>query len=279
MIVDQNVLTSPLPLYSLTRDPPQGVAHSAAGNPIVVNMSKVVSVVVPFYNEEENVPLLAERVARVFESLPDVTFECVFVNDASTDGTRDALDRLSAGDDRVRVLHFVQNRGQSAALIAGMRAARGDYLLTIDGDLQNDPEDFPKLIELLADYDCVCGYRANRQDAWIRRVSSRVANRVRRAILNDGIRDTGCGTKGFRKSCVPHFVCFNGAHRYFAVMVRAAGLTLVECPVAHHPRVHGASKYGVHNRLWRGLYDLIGVGWLQKRYVRYEVEGDEKEPH
>ncbi len=240
-------------------------------------MNALVSVVVPFFNEEENVPLVAERVAAVFASLPDQDYECVFVNDASVDGTRAALDALAAADDHVRALHFVQNRGQSAALIAGLRAARGEYLLTIDGDLQNDPEDFPKVIELLRDYDCVCGYRANRQDTWVRRVSSRVANRVRRAILNDGIRDTGCGTKGFRRVCVPHFVCFNGAHRYFAVMVRAAGLTLTECPVSHHPRVHGTSKYGVNNRLWRGIYDLVGVGWLQKRYVTYEVEGDSKE--
>ncbi len=235
-------------------------------------MSPLVSVVVPFFDEEENVPLVAERLAAVFASMPGQDYECVFVNDASTDGTREALDVLAADDDHVRVLHFAQNRGQSAALIAGLRSARGDYLLTIDGDLQNDPEDFPTVIELLAEYDCVCGYRANRRDTWVRRVSSRVANRVRRAILNDGIRDTGCGTKGFRKSCVPHFVCFNGAHRYFAVMVRAAGLTLTECPVSHHPRVHGTSKYGVNNRLWRGIYDLVGVGWLQKRYVRYEIE-------
>lgn len=237
-------------------------------------MGKFVSVIVPFYNEEENVPLIAERIARVFASLPDQDYECVFVNDASTDGTRDALDTLRAGDERIRVLHFAENCGQSAALIAGLRAARGDYLLTIDGDLQNDPEDFPKLIELLADYDCVCGYRANRQDTWVRRISSRVANRIRRAVLHDGIRDTGCGTKGFRKTCVQHFVCFNGAHRFFAVMVRAAGLTLTECPVAHHPRVHGTSKYGIHNRLWRGLYDLVGVRWLQKRYVCFEIEND-----
>lgn len=245
--------------------------------PGIAIVSAFVSVIVPFYNEEENVPLIADRIASVFASIPDQAYECLFVNDASTDGTREALDTLTASDDRVRVLHFAKNRGQSAALMAGLRAARGDYLLTIDGDLQNDPQDFPKIIELLADHDCVCGYRANRQDTWVRRMSSRVANGVRRAILNDGIRDTGCGTKGFRKSCVPHFVCFNGAHRYFAVMVRAAGLTLTECPVSHHPREHGVSKYGVHNRLWRGIYDLVGVGWLQKRYVRYEIEQEGSE--
>jgi dolichol-phosphate mannosyltransferase len=234
-------------------------------------MSVLVSVVVPFYNEVDNVPLVATRIADVFDALPDQPYECVFVNDASTDGTREALDNVAAAD-RIRVLHFKENRGQSAALIAGMRAARGEYILTMDGDLQNDPADFPKLIELLADYDCVCGYRANRQDSWIRLVSSRVANKVRRAILHDGIRDTGCGTKGFRRTCVDHFVCFNGAHRYFAVMVRAAGFTIAECPVQHHAREHGVSKYGVHNRLWRGLYDLIGVGWLRKRYVHYEID-------
>jgi dolichol-phosphate mannosyltransferase len=131
------------------------------------------------------------------------------------------------------------------------------------------------MLELLKDYDCVCGYRADRQDTWVRRISSRVANAVRKRILDDGIRDAGCGSKGFRRACVEHFVPFNGVHRFFAVMVRSAGLSLTECPVTHHPRVHGVSKYGIHNRLWRGMYDLVGVGWLKKRYVTFQVEGEE----
>ncbi len=230
---------------------------------------------IPFYNEEKNVSLLAAKIDAVFDTLNEYDHECVFVNDGSTDATRDELDRLRGEDDHVHPLHLVQNRGQSAALVAGMRHARGAYILTLDGDLQNDPSDFPEMLRLLQEYDCVCGYRVDRQDTWLRKAASRVANKVRRWVLDDGIRDSGCGSKGFRKSCVPHIISFNGVHRFFAVVVRMGGLTVTECPVTHHPRVHGASKYGIHNRLWRGIYDLIGVRWLEKRYVTYEIEGEQ----
>ncbi len=238
-------------------------------------MKELVSIVVPFYNEAENVPLLAERIVAVFAGLEGYDYECLFVNDGSTDGTRAALDALAAENPAIRPLHLVRNFGQSAALIAGMRRARGDFILTLDGDLQNDPADFPRFLELLRDHDCVCGYRAHRNDTWVRKVSSRLANRVRNAVLHDGIRDSGCGSKGFRRACVPHLVAFNGIHRFFAVFVRRGGFSIVECPVAHHARQHGTSKYGINNRLWRGLYDLIGVAWLRRRLVVFQVEGDE----
>lgn len=238
-------------------------------------MKTLVSVVVPFYNEEANVPVLAERIADVFRVLPDYEYECVFVNDGSTDGTREQLEKLAFADPCVRPIHLVKNSGQSAAVVAGMQRAHGEYILMLDGDLQNDPCDFPKMLELLKQYDCVCGYRAKRNDNWVRKISSRVANKVRNAILHDGIRDSGCGSKGFRRCCVEHLVPFNGAHRFIAVMIRRAGLSIAECEVTHHPRVHGVSKYGIGNRLWRGIYDLIGVGWLAKRYVVIKVEGED----
>ncbi len=238
-------------------------------------MKNLVSVVVPFYNEEANVPILAERIAAVFAKLPEYDYECLFVNDASTDGTRAQLEKLAAADPHVRPLHLVRNTGQSAALVAGMRRAKGDVILTLDGDLQNDPCDFPRMLELLKTHDCVCGYRAKRNDNWVRKLSSRIGNGAREAILKDGIRDAGCGSKGFRRRCVEHVVAFNGVHRYFAVMVRNAGYTIAECEVTHHPRVHGVSKYGIGNRLWRGIHDLIGVRWLAKRYVVIRVEGEE----
>ena len=230
-----------------------------------------VSIVVPFFNEAGNATALAERIRAVFAAMPGCAYECVFVDDGSQDDTGAELARISAADERVRVLYFRHNRGQSAALYAGMQAARGDFILTLDGDLQNDPADFPRVIELLKTCDCVCGVRVDRQDSWLRKVSSRVANRVRNWVLNDGISDTGCGLKGFRRDCLPHFVCFNGLHRFFAVFVRRAGLTIVECPVRHHPRERGVSKYGVGNRLWRGLFDLVGVAWLRRRHVVYEL--------
>lgn len=234
-------------------------------------MRELVSVVVPFYNEESNASRLYERIYAVFANIPDYDFECLFVNDGSSDGTEEVLEALRKKDPRVRPIHHSRNFGQSAALVSGMRRAKGEYVLTLDGDLQNDPCDFPKFLQLLKEYDCVCGYRAKRQDTWVRKMSSLVANKVRRRILDDGIRDSGCGSKGFRRACIQHIVPFNGVHRFFAVMVRNGGLTLTECQVTHHPRQFGVSKYGIGNRLWRGIYDLIGVAWLKKRYVSPEV--------
>jgi dolichol-phosphate mannosyltransferase len=238
-------------------------------------MKTIVSVVVPFYNEEENVALLSEKVDAAFAGLDEYDYECLFVNDGSTDGTRDQLTRLQEANPHVRPIHLARNQGQSAALVAGMRRARGEYIVTLDGDLQNDPCDIPRILELLREYDCVCGYRAERNDTWVRKVTSKIGNTVRDWVLHDGIRDSGCGSKGFRRVCVAHIVPFNGVHRYFAVMVRNGGLTLTECPVTHHARVHGVSKYGIHNRLWRGIHDLIGVRWLRNRYVAPVVEGEE----
>lgn len=234
-------------------------------------MKTLVSVVVPLYNEQDNVAPLVEKIRQAFSGLPEYDFECILVNDGSTDLTEARLGEQRGQDARVKPLSMARNSGQSAALIAGMRHAVGEYILTLDGDLQNDPADFPRFLDLLKSADCVCGYRANRNDTWIRRVSSRVANAARNAVLHDGIRDSGCGSKGFQRHCVQHLVAFNGVHRFFAVFMRAQGFSIVECPVLHHARHSGVSKYGINNRLWRGLYDLVGVAWLAKRQVIYDV--------
>ena len=234
-------------------------------------MKTLVSVVVPLYNEQDNVAPLAEKIRDAFAPLSNYDFECILVNDGSTDKTGERLAEAQLRDPRVKPLTLVRNSGQSAAVVAGMRHAKGEYILTLDGDLQNDPADFPRFLELLKEFDCVCGYRANRDDTWVRRASSRVANAVRNAVLHDGIRDSGCGSKGFRRHCVQHLVAFNGVHRFLAVFMRAQGFSIVECPVLHHPRHSGVSKYGINNRLWRGLYDLVGVAWLAKRQVVFEV--------
>lgn len=236
------------------------------------NTSQRLSVIVPFYNEEDNVQPLFEQVCSALEGYD---FECVFVNDGSTDTTGEVLDRLAATDSRLKVLHMVENVGQSASLHAGFHHSTGELLFTLDGDLQNDPIDIPKMVTLLAEYDCVCGVRAKRNDHWIRRVSSRVANRVRNAVLRDGISDSGCASKGFRRECIENLVCFNGLHRFLAVFIRHAGFSIVEMDVIHHHRQHGISKYGVNNRLWRGLHDLVGVRWLRKRQVIYRIKQSE----
>ena len=238
-------------------------------------MKPLVSVVVPFYNEEDNITILAERIDAVFAELSEYEYECLFVNDGSTDRTHAVLDELATVNRHVLPVHLSTNRGQSAAVIAGFRRAQGDYLLMLDGDLQNDPADFPEMLRLLQQHDCVCGYRADRQDSRMRMISSAVANRVRALFVPTGSRDAGCGNKGFVKACVPHLVLFNGAHRFLDSIIANAGFSIVECPVRHHARQHGVSKYGISNRLWRGLYDLIGVRWLCRRTVVYEIEGSE----
>lgn len=230
-------------------------------------MKPLASVVVPFYNEQDNIEPLYAQIAAVFDSLADYRMECVFVDDGSTDATAAKLAALAEQDSRVHPVYLARNCGQSGALFAGMQAAAGAYILTLDGDLQNDPADIPEFLSLLRFHDCVCGYRAERQDSWVRKLSSRIANAVRNAVLHDGIRDSGCGAKGFRRHCVAHLVPFNGLHRFLAVFMRAQGFSIVEHPVHHHPRHAGVSKYGIHNRLWRGLFDLVGVAWLSRRQL------------
>ncbi len=238
-------------------------------------MATLISVVVPFHNEEANVEPLAAEIREALAVLTDFDYECVFVNDASSDGTAERIDALAGSDPRVRGVHLRVNQGQSAALVAGMQRARGAYILTLDGDLQNDPADFPRILEMLEEYDCVFGYRSHRRDTWVRRWSSVAANRIRMALLWDGIRDAGCGTKGFRRACVAYVPPFNGAHRFMGALMRAAGFSVAQCPVNHRPRLHGTSNYGVNNRLWRSIYDLIGVRWLCRRYVRLNIKEEE----
>ena len=238
----------------------------------MTNEIPLVSVVVPMYNEEDNIGVLLEKIEAVFATLPGYGYECLFVNDCSTDRTRTQLGRLAETHSHLKPVHLMTNSGQSAALMAGLHHAEGEYILTLDGDLQNDPADFPEFLHQLQEYDCVFGYRANRKDTLLKRISSRVANYVRNLILHDGVRDSGCGSKGFRRHCIEHLVLFNGMHRFLAVFMRMAGCSIIEIPVKHHPRIHGTSKYGLNNRLWRGLYDLIGVGWLRRRMIKLQVE-------
>ncbi len=238
-------------------------------------MKTLVSVVVPFHNEEENVGPLSAKIDEVFAGLPAYGHECLFVDDGSTDGTRKQRGRLSKANGHVRCVHMAERCGQSAAIVAGMRRTRGELILMVDGDLQNDPCDFPKMLTLLEEYDCVFGQRVRRNDPWLKRVAGKAANTIRRWWLDDGILDAGCGSKGFRRHCVEHMVPFNGMHRYFGVMMKVAGMRITEIEVTHHSRRFGHSKYGIWDRLGRGIYDLLGVAWLRRRYVPIRVEGED----
>ncbi len=227
-----------------------------------------VSVVIPLYNEEENVPILQSELSA---ALAGIAHELIFVDDGSTDRT---LERLTKTPE-VRVLQFERNAGQSAAMYAGANAARGSIVILIDGDLQNDPADIPKLLaEIERGADLVCGYRAKRKDTLVKRLTSRIANFVRSRFTRDGVRDTGCTLKAMRRECVRTLVPFKGMHRFIPALVKGAGYHLVEVPVNHRPRQYGLSKYGLGNRAVRATVDMFGVRWLLSRQLSYHLKPD-----
>ncbi|MDH5562567.1 MAG: glycosyltransferase family 2 protein [Nitrospirota bacterium] len=234
-----------------------------------------ISVVIPIKDERDNIPLLASQLLKFFEVRPEseaASFELVFVDDGSTDGSESLLDEIGLQSPAVRVIHLDRNHGQTAAFDAGFRQARGALIATMDGDLQYDPNDFAKLLPLVGKFDLVCGRRAARHDNMVRRWSSRIANQVRNWVIHDGIADTGCSLKIFRRAVIERMPLFKNMHRFFPALAQMYGFTVTEVPVQHYPRAHGLSKYGVGNRLFVGLYDLFAVRWMQKRCLNYQMQ-------
>lgn len=224
------------------------------------------SIVVPVFNEADNlVPLHREIRAALAEQ--DLELEILLIDDGSTDKTPIVLERLLVEDPAVRVLRLMRNSGQTAAFAAGFRAATGDVIATLDADLQNDPADLPRMLSELETCDVVCGVRQNRRDSWIRRISSRIANSVRNRLTRESITDVGCSLRVFRRSLVDDLPLFTGMHRFLPTLLRLQGGSVREVPVGHRPRLHGDSKYGIQNRLWVGLADLLAVRWMQKRWI------------
>jgi glycosyltransferase involved in cell wall biosynthesis len=230
-----------------------------------------VSVVIPAYNEAENLPALLAELRPPLETLGR-PYEIVLVDDGSTDGTREVLERLAGHHPALRVVRFRGNAGQSAAFLAGFAAARGEVVVTLDADLQNNPADIPEFVRRLEGSDAVLGVRATRRDSFLRRVSSRVANSVRRAATGDGLTDVGCSLKAFRREHVLDLPRFNGVHRFFGTLLVWKGCRVVEVPVDHRPRRAGQAKYNLRNRAFRTLLDLLAMRWLRSRMVRYEIE-------
>jgi len=227
--------------------------------------SPSVSVVVPLFNEEENMSILQSELRA---ALGGLDHEIIFVDDGSIDCTVERIENAP----NIRVLRFAKNAGQSAAIYAGLQAARGAIAVLIDGDLQNDPADIPKLLaEISRGADLVCGYRAQRKDTVVKRLTSRVANSVRSRFIKDGVRDTGCTLKAMRRECVGALVPFKGMHRFIPALIKAAGYRLVEISVNHRPRRFGRSKYGLGNRALRATIDMFGVRWLLSRRLNYTV--------
>lgn len=235
------------------------------------------SVVIPIKDERDNLVPLTEQLLKVLAAREEsrmASFEILYVDDGSSDGSSDLLDRLAAQHAEVKVLHFDRNYGQSAAFDAGFRHSTGSIVITMDGDLQNDPADIASLLPFLRTHDLVCGWRTNRHDNLVRKISSRVANAVRSAVTGDRVHDTGCSLKIFRRAVVDQLQLFNGMHRFFPALALMHGFTVTEVPVRHYPRAHGVSKYGVGNRLFKGIYDLVAVRWMQSRVLRYKYRDE-----
>jgi len=229
-------------------------------------MQPEISIVVPLFNEVDNVAPLAQQVLAAMRGEPRL-IELVLVDDASTDGTWDQIMAANKADARVRGLRHLRNAGQSAALWTGFRNTTSPIIATLDGDLQNDPADLPKLIGGLAENDVVCGMRLSRQDTFVRRISSRIARRARKFALGVDFRDTGCNLRAFKRTALDSLFAFNGFHRFMPVLAHSAGAKVTEVAVNHRQRVAGVSKYGVWNRLGRGVVDLFAVSWYQKRRI------------
>ncbi len=226
--------------------------------------SPQISLVIPVFNEEENLETLAAEIAAALEGHE---YEVVFVDDGSRDRSLEVLCVLRRADARLRVLRLGENRGQSAAFAAGFQAARGEIVVTLDADLQNDPADIPLLLAELEGCDLVSGVRARRHDTWTRRIASRIANRVRSAVVHDGVTDVGCSLKAYRTELVKRLKMFDGMHRFLPALVRLQGARIREVEVRHRPRRHGESKYTVGNRLFRTIRDLFAVRWMQSRWI------------
>ena len=230
------------------------------------------SLVIPLYNEAENLPVLAAEIRQTLEPTGR-TWESLFVDDGSTDGSLEVLRRRAAEDRTMRILRPRRNAGQSAALAAGFAAARGAIVVTLDADLQNDPADIPALLARLgdsaatSDCDAVSGVRQRRQDSWVRRISSRVANSVRNWATDEQVSDVGCSLKAYRREVLAGLPMFTGMHRFLPTLVRWNGARLAEVPVNHRPRLHGTAKYGIGNRLFRALADLMAVRWMRTRWI------------
>ena len=230
-----------------------------------VTNSPAVSVIVPVFNEEENISILQLELRK---TLRELDHEIVFVDDGSTDHTPERIEAAP----NVRVIRFEKNSGQSAAIYAGLKAARGASLVLIDGDLQNDPADIPRLLaEITRGADLVCGYRAQRRDTPVKRLTSWIANAVRSRFTKDGVHDTGCTLKAMRRECVNALVPFKGMHRFIPALIKGAGYRVVELPVNHRPRRFGQSKYGLGNRALRATIDMFGVRWLLARRLNYKL--------
>jgi len=226
------------------------------------------SIIVPVYNEQDNIKPLYKQILKSIEPL-NISWELILVDDGSQDKSQAVCQELAKNDPtHTSVIVLRRNFGQTAAIAAGIDHARGEVIVLLDADMQNDPADIPRLLDALKVCDVVCGYRANRRDTWSRRAASRIANAFRNAVTRDGIRDTGCSLKAFRRECAADLPPLNGMHRFMPAYFRLHGRRIEQIPVNHRARKHGRSKYTNLKRLPATLLDLFGFWWYRRRLLR-----------
>jgi dolichol-phosphate mannosyltransferase len=235
----------------------------------------LLSICVPVYNEQDNLPLLHEAIVKVCDDpARPIDFELILVDDGSKDDSWAAIERLVERDSRVRGLKFKSNCGETAASDAGLRAARGTYVMTMDADLQNDPKDILDTLTKDTSIDCICGTRVGsrgRGDSFVRVASSRIANWVRNTLSDEQISDAGCTYRCFKRECVAKLKLYRGLHRFIPTLLKMEGFSVAEIPVSNNPRLHGESKYGVWNRLFKSFRDLLAIRWMKSRLLGYQV--------
>ncbi len=228
------------------------------------------SVAVPLKNEADNIADLIAELEPVMNSLGK-PWELICIDDGSTDETLRILQELAKDKGYLRILAFDKNYGQSSAFDAGFRAARGEWVITLDGDRQNDPADIPSLLKYTSHYDLICGRRMNRRDPWHKKISSKLANFVRGWLCEDQVHDTGCSLKVYRRSCFERIKMFHGMHRFLPALFHNEGFRIVEVPVNHRERTMGVTKYTLFNRSFNTIADMLAVRWMRKRRLKYAI--------
>jgi dolichol-phosphate mannosyltransferase len=230
-----------------------------------------ISLVIPVYNEEDNIKPLIVELREVLAALGR-SYEIIFVDDGSRDRSFEILQETASQDPLIRIIRFKKNAGQTAAFDAGFKDAQGDIVVTMDADLQNDPHDIPRLVEKIGEFDIVCGWRHERKDPWIKIVSSKIANFVRNKLSQEEIVDTGCSLKAYKRECLQRLKLFNGLHRFLPTLAKMEGCTVTQVKVNHRPRRFGTTKYTISNRMVRAFADLLAVRWMKKRHLDYKIE-------
>lgn len=233
------------------------------------------SVVLPVHDEEGNLPRLWEELKAALEAIGRPA-EVIFVNDGSKDRSGEILDGFRREDPRVRVIDHDRNHGLTAALDTGFRAARGAAIAMLDADLQNPPGELATLYARLPEADMVIGWRKDRKDSWVKRVTSRIANAYRNWRTNESVHDTGCALKVFRREVIERIKLWKGLHRFLPTLARMEGFSVLEVPVAHRPRASGKSHFGTWNRLWKGMADVRTIRWMWK--YRFDKKATERRP-